>query len=376
MRSRSAPVHIRRSLRNQNRAQRFTPGRKDPYASRSRGVYISFCIHLHPIRRSRSWIRSQVIEDLRVCQRTILLHAIPHPQPLRLRIVDIEIFLVRRKRNAIRPRQVLDQQLQLIARRRGPGRLIKRLRYAIHAIHLQLLDRVAVTLRRQPIGRISKVKRPVGLVNQIIRTIKFLALIRVRQHRDLRTRRERLQPPHITLRMPCHCQTALRIERHTVRARLLATIWSGSLIPARLHEDAHRPVRRQLANTVAGDLREQKITRRDPDGALDPGKSCSHPLDHRVCRNDRVDARVQMVNLQRTGNLLCGDTCIGHCSIDSSGLPCPARTRIHYRDALNQRPYQDHVLNRFHVTHEMSSLTRDSLTSPDSHLPIGNATKV
>ena len=96
---------------------------------------------------------------------------------------------------------VLDYELQLGTRGGCPGLLRNSTGDAVDAIHLQFFGWVAVRLRSKPIGWIGEVERAVRLVDQVIGVVQALALVGVRENRDLRPGIDILESPNISLRV-------------------------------------------------------------------------------------------------------------------------------------------------------------------------------
>jgi hypothetical protein len=69
--------------------------------------------------------------------------------------------------------------LQFSARRRGAWLLLERVGDAVNTIDLELLLRIVVVLRAESIRRVGEVERTVGLVDEIVGAVQFLALIGV-----------------------------------------------------------------------------------------------------------------------------------------------------------------------------------------------------
>src|SRR5208337_3604139 len=109
----AAPVQVRDDLRREYCGDVFASRRENPHAPGSRAVQIPRLIDFDPVGTSFARIRCGIEEDLSLGQRAIRFHPVAHPGLLRLGIADVEELLVWRKDDAIGPRQILDQELQI-----------------------------------------------------------------------------------------------------------------------------------------------------------------------------------------------------------------------------------------------------------------------
>src|SRR5262245_57165160 len=114
---RVAPRHVRREFRTANGAQMSPVGRENPYAARPGDEQIAITIDFHSVERLLAWRRRHVEEDGAVLQAAVGGDLIPHHHLLRgVPVGHIEVALVRRERDAVRPGEIPCHEPQLSIR--------------------------------------------------------------------------------------------------------------------------------------------------------------------------------------------------------------------------------------------------------------------
>ena len=108
-------------LRADNCAQELALRGNDPQSTGTRHVQIALLINLHPIERVLAFSRRHIEEDFSVRQRSIRLYLVPHDDLfLLIPVVYVEVLLVGRECEPIRPAQFLGQQLDVVPIWRHP----------------------------------------------------------------------------------------------------------------------------------------------------------------------------------------------------------------------------------------------------------------
>ena len=138
-------------------------------------------VHLHAVGKARLALPSPAsvtsANTRPGADRAVGLHRICHPDRLfRVRLRDVERLLVRREGEAVRRVQLLRQQGE-----RAVGA------EAVHALEGEFLLRIVPAIR-QAVRRIGEVQRAGGVVDEVVRAVQTLAVVLVREARDLPVR--------------------------------------------------------------------------------------------------------------------------------------------------------------------------------------------
>src|ERR1700723_2208419 len=171
------------------------------------------------------------------------------------------------------------------------------MRNEIDPIHFELLVGIGVALNTKTIGRIGKVERAVGLVDDVIGAVERFALIGVGEDGELGFWIQGAEAVDVALSMACDAKAAANIEGHAIRSRLRSAVGRGAPVAAGLKKDADALIGRPFANAVAGNLGEEKAVSY-PDGAFDPLESSGDALKGSVGGDDVVDGGVEAVYLE------------------------------------------------------------------------------
>src|SRR6202008_248755 len=98
-----APREVMRMFRTNDGSEMFSLRRQNPKTARTRHIKIASLVHLHSIERVFAGRTRHVEEEFAVLERTVRLDFVTHDNLLRfIPIADVEEFLVRRKRDAVR----------------------------------------------------------------------------------------------------------------------------------------------------------------------------------------------------------------------------------------------------------------------------------
>src|SRR5882672_6794366 len=108
-----APGHIAHGLGDFDCAEVFPFGRNNPHAAGTGAVEVSFFVHADAVWPPRRTIVGGIEKQCAVRNRSVRLHPIAHPDLL-AGIRDVQVLLVRRKTDAVRPREVLNNKLDLV----------------------------------------------------------------------------------------------------------------------------------------------------------------------------------------------------------------------------------------------------------------------
>src|SRR6266481_1659802 len=110
-----------RMLWADNRAQMLALRGDNPQTTGARHVKIALLIDLHPVERVLAFSRPHIEADFSVRQRSIRLYLVPHDDLfLLIPVVYVEVLLVGRECEPIRPAQFLGQQLDVVPVWRHP----------------------------------------------------------------------------------------------------------------------------------------------------------------------------------------------------------------------------------------------------------------
>ena len=209
---------------------------------------------------------------------------------------DVEVFLVGRKRDAVRASQVFDEQLQARIVGRRPWRVRESFGDAIDAVKRQLLQWVLVALGREAVRRVGEVERTVGTINQVVRAAQALALVFLRQEGNFCAFYERLEPVYVALGVPGDGWAAAPVERHAVRAGLRPAVRFLSEKAGRVQENGNSARRRPFHDAVPRDVGEEQVARVNPNRPFRPLAAGTELLECRAGRNDGVEARVKALD--------------------------------------------------------------------------------
>src|SRR5580692_9876097 len=135
---RAAPGYVGYALRDEQRGEVLAFGRENDDAAGTCAVDVSLDIDLHAIGAAGTRIAGSVIKQRGVGERAVGEHAVAHPDFLWLSGVDVEEFFAGRKSNSVRPGQIGDKKLEVIARGRRAGLLGGGSRDAVDAVDLEL----------------------------------------------------------------------------------------------------------------------------------------------------------------------------------------------------------------------------------------------
>jgi hypothetical protein len=142
------PSDIPDALRYIERAQMSSSRRENPHSAWTRTIDIAFLIDLHTAWSSRPRVGSGIRQELAIGQRPIGLNDIAHPYLHGLGVVHIQVFLIGREGDAVRPWQILHQQLKLGMVGRGAWPLRLCVSNPVYAGEWQLFVRVLFEVRQ------------------------------------------------------------------------------------------------------------------------------------------------------------------------------------------------------------------------------------
>ena len=243
------------SLRKLQGSEALSLGRPDSHlagTSTRRGIQISGHVGLHPV------VAHHVRELDRVGNSVVGPNVVPHDLPAER---DVQIFLIGRKRNAVR---------ECTSGLRVPKLLIKERDLAIfHEVEpterqLSLRTRGGAAQARDTVREID---RAVGFDNQVVRSAETLALETVGQHSASPIL---LYSRDIAVGHRTDDHSPLRVTRQPVRAdekgggpaaaRLLTDIRKvGARVPGIFQENRNGPVRLPPVDDVVQHVAEQQI---------------------------------------------------------------------------------------------------------------------
>ena len=248
----------------------------DPDAPRSGGEEVAGQVDLQAVGRAGRGLVVDVVEDAPV-RGTVLAEVVGHPDLLVLvGVGDVENVLVGREGDAVGPRLVADQQVELAVGAQ-----------AVDAVEVELAQR-RLLQALQAVRRVGEVERPVGTVGGVVRAVEPAPFEAVDQHRPAAVG---LDPRDAAVAVLADDEPALGVERQPVR------------------RDRPQPLAVALENGVderAGPLglgplvdgvgphvgEEQPRLAADPHRPLGEHVALGQLLDGRARRHERVEPRV------------------------------------------------------------------------------------
>ena len=169
------------------------------------------------------------------------------------RVVDVEDLLIGREGKAVRPLEVVDQQVQP-ALRVDPEDAVER--------QLLPLDAAA-----QAVRRVGEVDRAVRADDDVVGAVQLLALVVRRQHLAPAARPIRVDADDARGRVLAHDQAPVGAERHPVA------------LVARARDDADAALLVPAPPRVGRHVGEEQEAVRIPDRALGEGEAAAELLD-------------------------------------------------------------------------------------------------
>src|ERR1700685_3117045 len=152
-------------------------------------------------------------------------------------IRDVENFFVGRKRDAVGSRQIFDNELNFRVIGRRTGFLLDCIDNAKHAVEFLFFRWIVVALGSQSIGWIGEIERAVRFVDEIVGAVELFAVVSIGKDCNLSFRVERLETPYVAARVTGNRDTALWVDRHSVRAGLGTVVRIGAFVAARMRSE-------------------------------------------------------------------------------------------------------------------------------------------
>src|SRR5262249_44675205 len=159
-------------FRCDNHSQVLSFRRDDPYTPWTRDIEIPALIHLHSIACVFSRRACHIKEDLAVAQGSVRINFIAHYNLLLAPVINVEVLLVRGEGQTVWTVEVFCYKLDIPVR--NPE----------NPAEWQLLSRI-IKHFWQPKWRIGEIKRAIGLVDQVVRTVQTFALIAICHHGEI-----------------------------------------------------------------------------------------------------------------------------------------------------------------------------------------------
>jgi 6-phosphogluconolactonase len=271
-----APSAVRGRLGRFDGPEVFAFRREDPDTTRACRVQISGGVDFHPVRQSILAFRSGIIKHLAVGNCAIGLNVIAHPDfSLLIGVGHIQDLFVRGERDAIRPREITNNNLQFTAG------------ITVHAVECQLLLGVLI-LTDQAVWRIREIKRSVRFVYKIVWAVQAFTLVTIDVCRDLTIVAYTDNAPIAVLAQQ-HGSVAVR--DHAIRADERSGRRIVTVIPARA-QNLCDALGRPLTDDVSDDIAKPEMTGRKPQRTFCELKTVREFLDCGRLRHERVHGRI------------------------------------------------------------------------------------
>ena len=190
-------------------------------------VHVAGRIDLEPVDGVLTLGAGHVEEHLATGHRAAIVERVPHDDLFGgVPVADVEVALIGRQRDAIRPRQLRGNQRHLAVA------------HGEDAAERQLLLRVC-ECRGQAERRVGEVQGPVGGVHEVVGAVQPLAVILVGEDGDVAVR---LNADHAPVPVLADGQPAFGVEGEPVRAGLGVAADVGAGVSALGAEDRNRVI--------------------------------------------------------------------------------------------------------------------------------------